>query len=106
MTTTSVIVVTCLSLIAWARLIGLVCVQIGATLHLGRGIVEFIDEVVDLMDCYFARVILVKDLENLLVLGPVQIELVQLLKFAVVFFVLTDTRALRLDVSILIFIGH
>jgi len=71
MTTTAVINVTCLSLVARARLIRLVGIQIGSALHLGRGIVEFIDKVIDLMDCYFARVILVKDLENLLVLGPV-----------------------------------
>ena len=61
------------------------------------------------MDCYFARVILIEHFENLLVLGPVQVELVLLLNFIIwvlLAVVICIGARFHIVVIILIFIGH
>lgn len=59
------------------------------------------------MDCYFSSIILVKHLENLLVLWTVKVELILLLNFTIRV-ILTELGGsiTRFDMSILIFIGH
>ena len=59
------------------------------------------------MDSYFAGVVLVEDLENLLVLRSVEVELIVLLHFlvGVLLDLLTANQATSLGISILIFIG-
>lgn len=67
--------------------------EVRAALYLQGGLVEFVDEVVDLVDGYLAGALFVENFEHLLVLGAVQVELVLLERLAILLLLIFSTQA-------------